>query len=54
MDILSIGAWIVCLVSEKGDCQKPLNAWYTVNGIWATFSLVFLAYYSLKELKLGF
>lgn len=54
MDVLSIGAWIVCLFSSKGDCEKPLNAWYTVNGLWACGSLAFLIFYSWYELKRGF
>ena len=45
---------MVCLFSAKGDCEKPLNAWYTVNGLWATGSLGFLVYYSIRELKQGF
>mmetsp|Transcript_13788 Transcript_13788/g.18822 ORF Transcript_13788/g.18822 Transcript_13788/m.18822 type:complete len:188 (+) Transcript_13788:342-905(+) len=54
MDVLSIGAWVVCLLSSKGDCEKPLTGWYTVNGLWATLSLSFLAFYSWTELKQGF
>ena len=54
MDVLSVGAWMVCLLSSKGDCEKPLNGWYTVNGLWAMFSGCFLALYSWTELKKGF
>ncbi len=46
MDFLAVGAWLVCLVQGKGECQKPLTAWYTINGLVATGSLLFLGYYS--------
>jgi len=32
---------------DQGPCQKPLLAWYTINGLWAAISLVTLAYYSI-------
>ena len=51
MDVLSVGAWLVCLFREKGPCEKPLTAWYTVNGLWAAMSIIFLAYYSFSQLK---
>jgi hypothetical protein len=47
MDVLSVGAWVVCLMNDTSACQKPLSAWYAVNGMWATFSLCFLAFYSV-------
>ena len=31
--------------------MKPYTAWYTVNGIWACASCIFLVYYSYKQLK---
>lgn len=51
MDVLAVGAWLVCLVQGTGDCQKPLTAWYSINGLWALGSLVFMAYYSFIQLK---
>lgn len=54
MDVLSMGAWIVTIINNKSACEKPLNAWYTINGLWATFSLAFLAYYSYSQLKKNF
>ena len=51
MDVLSIGAWLVCLVRDQGPCQKPLLAWYSLNGIWACLSVLFLIYYSWTQLK---
>lgn len=46
MDVLSVGAWLVCLVQNKGPCDKPLTGWYTINGLWACCSLAFLGWYS--------
>ena len=46
MDVLSIGAWMVCLVQDHTPCAKPLTAWYTLNGIWGCISLLYLIHYS--------
>ena len=54
MDVLSVGAWLVCLVQNKGPCEKPLTAWYTINGMWACMSLAFLGWYSYTQLRNNF
>lgn len=54
MDALSIGAWMVCLIQGQGPCEKPLTAWYTLNGIWACISLTYLTYYSCTQLRNNF
>lgn len=48
MDVLSICAWGVVLFRPQGSCKKPLTAWYTLNGLWATLSILFMAFYTLR------
>ena len=48
MDFLSVGAWVVALLKDQGECDKPLIEWYSINGIWASMSLVFMTWYTCK------
>ena len=54
MDVLSIGAWLVCLAQDHEPCDKPLTAWYTCNAIWAAMSLAFLVWYTCTQLRNNF
>ena len=53
MDFLCVGAWVVVMFKDE-TCGKPLHAWYTVNGLIGTASLVFTIWYTYKELKLNY
>ena len=51
MDFLSIGACVVAWLKDSGSCKKPLIEWYTINGVWACSSLLFMIWYTSKQLK---
>lgn len=53
MDFLSMAGWIVVLFKPE-HCHKPFKLWYTLNGLWATFSFFFIIWWVHKELKHNF
>lgn len=53
MDLLCVIAMVSVLLKPE-RCQKPFKLWYVANGLWASFSMVFLCWFSKTQLAQGY
>jgi hypothetical protein len=45
---------MISVLMKQEHCEKPFKVWYVANGIWATFSIGFMYWFSNYQLANGY